>query len=157
MFDALRQRFTGLTAVQSYLDAVQADMVEHAEELRKQDESMALDGMAADRRSLLYRYSVNALISNGNKTGAPLVSEHNPTYSNLMGRVEHLAQWGALITDFTLIKPGALFDVTEITPTVAPGRRKQRLEQIHRVCCAIDGLKHRVDQSIVLQRSDALQ
>lgn len=108
MFDALRQRFNGLTAVQSYLDAVQADMVEHAEDLRKQDETMALDGLPADRRSLLYRYSVNALISNGNKTGAPLVSEHNPTYSNLMGRVEHLAQWGALITDFTLIKPGAL-------------------------------------------------
>ena len=56
-----------------------------------------------------------------------------------------------------LIKPGALFDVTEITPTVATGRQKQRLEQIHRVCCAIDGLKHRVDQSIVLHRSDALQ
>ena len=40
--------------------------------------------------------------------GPPVVSEDNPTYANLVGRVEHIAQLGALITDFTLIKPGAL-------------------------------------------------
>ncbi|WP_348225748.1 Lon protease family protein [Nitrosomonas sp. Is79A3] len=42
------------------------------------------------------------------ESGAPIISEDNPTYSNLVGRVEHIAQFGALVTDFTLIKPGAL-------------------------------------------------
>jgi len=48
------------------------------------------------------------LVTNGKQPGAPVVSEDNPTYSNLVGRIEHIAQLGALVTDFTLIKPGAL-------------------------------------------------
>lgn len=48
------------------------------------------------------------LVSNQNSSGAPLVCEDNPTYSNLIGRVEHTSQFGALVTNFTLIKPGAL-------------------------------------------------
>ncbi|NIV19992.1 MAG: AAA family ATPase, partial [Gammaproteobacteria bacterium] len=38
----------------------------------------------------------------------PIVVEDNPTYQNLVGRIEHIAQMGTLLTDFTLIKPGAL-------------------------------------------------
>jgi lon-related putative ATP-dependent protease len=40
--------------------------------------------------------------------GAPIIYEDQPTYQNLVGRVEHISQMGALLTDFTLIKPGAL-------------------------------------------------
>jgi len=40
--------------------------------------------------------------------GAPVVYEDHPTFLNLIGRIEHIAQMGALITDFNLIKPGAL-------------------------------------------------
>lgn len=106
---ALRQRFAGLTAVQSYLDAVQADMIEHVEDLRKWDESSASpDGMPLVRGAQFQRYQVNALVSNGKGQGAPLVTEESPHYNNLVGRIEHVAQWGALVTDFTLIKPGAL-------------------------------------------------
>jgi lon-related putative ATP-dependent protease len=53
---------------------------------------------------------VNVMVSNGDghATGAPVVEELNPTHGNLIGRVEHIAQMGALVTDFLLIKPGAL-------------------------------------------------
>jgi predicted ATP-dependent protease len=37
-----------------------------------------------------------------------VVYEDHPTYQNLIGRVEHAAQLGALVTNFMLIKPGAL-------------------------------------------------
>jgi predicted ATP-dependent protease len=36
------------------------------------------------------------------------VYEDHPTHDNLVGRVEHVSRMGALVTDFTLIKPGAL-------------------------------------------------
>jgi lon-related putative ATP-dependent protease len=36
------------------------------------------------------------------------VYEDNPTFTALIGRVEHIAQLGALVTDFNLIRPGAL-------------------------------------------------
>ena len=57
------------------------------------------------------RYMVNVMVSHGDgtsSTGAPVVEEQNPTYGNLVGRVEHIAQMGTLVTDFLLIKPGAL-------------------------------------------------
>jgi len=59
-------------------------------------------------RQTFHRYHVNVLVTNGRKSAAPIVSEDSPTYSNLIGRVEHVAQFGALVTDLTLIKPGAL-------------------------------------------------
>ena len=46
--------------------------------------------------------------SDGDHKGAPLVTEDHPTLANLVGRIEHVSQFGALVTDFTMIRPGAL-------------------------------------------------
>ncbi len=54
------------------------------------------------------RYLVNVLVDHGRSTGAPVVYEDLPSVHNLVGRIEHVSQLGALITDFNLIKPGAL-------------------------------------------------
>ena len=54
------------------------------------------------------RYQVNVLVDNGNQQGAPVVYEDNPTHQTLVGRVEHLARFGALVTDFNLLVAGAL-------------------------------------------------
>lgn len=54
------------------------------------------------------RYKVNVLVDNSQTAGAPVIYEDNPTYANMVGRVEHQPMMGALITDFNLIKPGAL-------------------------------------------------
>ena len=48
------------------------------------------------------------LVDNSDQQGAPVVTETNPVLQNLVGRVEHQAQFGALFTDFTMIKAGAL-------------------------------------------------
>ncbi|MDO8449659.1 MAG: ATP-binding protein [Rhodoferax sp.] len=106
--DELRARFSDLPAIQTYLDVVQQDMVEHADDFRKQEESTTVSGLTIVTRESFHRYQVNVLVTSGEQAGAPIVSEDNPTYSNLIGRVEHIAQLGALVTDFTLIKPGAL-------------------------------------------------
>jgi lon-related putative ATP-dependent protease len=54
------------------------------------------------------RYEVNVVVDNGDTAGAPVVAESNPTYPNLIGRIEREAIFGALLTDLTLIRPGAL-------------------------------------------------
>ena len=58
--------------------------------------------------SALSKYQVNVLVDNSQTRGAPVIYEDNPSYLNLIGRVEHIAQYGTLLTDFTLIKAGAL-------------------------------------------------
>jgi lon-related putative ATP-dependent protease len=63
---------------------------------------------ATRRADALRRYSVNVVVDNGKTRGAPVVREDNPILPYLIGRVEHKAQFGALSTDFTLIKPGSI-------------------------------------------------
>jgi lon-related putative ATP-dependent protease len=54
------------------------------------------------------KYDVNVLIDNSETKGAPVIIESNPSYPNLFGSIERQAYFGALFTDFTMIKPGAL-------------------------------------------------
>jgi len=108
MMNELRASYTDLPEVLKYLDIVQQDMVENTDDFLKQEESSTIGGMTIVSHQSFHRYQVNALVTNGKKAGAPIVSEDNPTYSNLVGRVEHISQFGALVTNFTLIKPGAL-------------------------------------------------
>jgi len=108
VLDELRENYHDLPEVLKYIDIVQQDMVENADDFRKQKESVTISGMTVVSHETFHRYQVNALVSNGKKSGSPIISEDNPNYSNLVGRVEHISQFGALVTDFTLIKPGAL-------------------------------------------------
>lgn len=108
LVNELREAYADLPEVLKYLDLVQQDMVENADDFRKQEESATFAGMTMVTHQTFHRYQVNALVTNGKSPGAPIVSEDNPTYSNLVGRVEHTAQFGALVTDFTMIKPGVL-------------------------------------------------
>ena len=54
------------------------------------------------------RFMVNVMVTNGHEAGSPIVEEINPIHGNLIGRVEHIPRMGALLTDFLLIRPGAL-------------------------------------------------
>jgi len=113
--DDLRAKYRGLESVIRYLDAVQADVVEHAEDFRKSKKgaeqpalSFPLPFSSAPTEDPFVRYKVNVLVDNAGLTGAPVIVESNPTYHNLTGRIEHRALWNAVVTDFTMIKPGAL-------------------------------------------------
>jgi lon-related putative ATP-dependent protease len=112
MMDELREKYAELPDVVDYLNAVQQDVVENVDEFRKPDEApQAMDiplPPSMTSAPLLRRYQVNVLGDHSQSRGAPVVYESNPTYNNLIGRIEQIAQMGALLTDFNLIKPGAL-------------------------------------------------
>ncbi|NIR59619.1 MAG: AAA family ATPase [Gammaproteobacteria bacterium] len=108
--DELKRRYDEFPKVQRYLDAVQHDVVENVDDFRKHQESGGSAGTTAHPRHdpRFRRYLVNVLVDHSENHGAPVIYEDNPLYDNLVGRVEHIAQMGALTTDFALIKPGAL-------------------------------------------------
>lgn len=56
----------------------------------------------------LNRFKVNLLVANEEEGPPPVVYETNPTYPNLFGYLERRARFGALLTDFTRIRPGSL-------------------------------------------------
>lgn len=111
MLHGIRQRFTAYPTVLHYLDAVEEDMADHSESFRSSEDSAeSPSNPVAEKRGMefLHRYQINVLVGNGEHAGAPIVVEENPTYANLMGRIEHISEMGTLVTNFTLIKPGAL-------------------------------------------------
>jgi predicted ATP-dependent protease len=118
LMDELRERYSDHKKIAKYLDDVRKDVVENASEFfpSEQDPSTVLSallgGGGAQRgregSASMRRYRVNVLVDHSSSEGAPVVYEDNPTYQNLIGRVEHMAQMGALVTDFNLIKAGAL-------------------------------------------------
>jgi len=108
LIQELRQKYIDMARVVSYLENIQVDVMEHLGEFRSSQEVPMVLGVSADERPSLRRYEVNVLVDHGDTQGVPVIYENSPVYQNLVGRVEHLAQMGALVTDFTLIKPGAL-------------------------------------------------
>lgn len=113
MFEELRQKYTSVEGVLEHLGRMEADLIENVQMLRQSEEDMPPGlppqlMMAMQQRNPLERYQVNVLITNDPDSGAPIVYEANPTLDKLTGEIEHQAQMGALVTDFTLIKSGAL-------------------------------------------------
>ena len=107
--------FAEIDVVTRFLEKVQDDVVANVEifvetAMAAQNAPMPVTTALATRDPRLRRYSVNVIVGACDEdTGcAPVVHEPNPTFRNLIGRIEHTSQMGALVTDFTLIKPGAL-------------------------------------------------
>jgi len=111
LIDALKQRYSDLPAVQRFLDEVRDDAVEHVEEIVAEAPTPRGDRSAVefeDGHPILRRYGVNLIVDNAESTRAPVIYEDDPTYDRLIGRIEHRAEMGALLTDFHLIRSGAL-------------------------------------------------
>jgi predicted ATP-dependent protease len=106
----LKERYGDNPEISAWLDQLLEDIVEQLDQFKETEEPAApfpflLSGRRGDR---LLRYRVNLVVDNSQQQGAPVVLEANPTYYNLLGKVEYRGEFGALVTDFTMIKAGAL-------------------------------------------------
>ncbi len=106
----LRQRYRKLPAVLEYLRQLESDVLQNIDQFRAQEEaSLPIPGLRVQKQEPdLTRYAVNLVVDNGAADSPPVILERNPTYANLVGRIERRAQFGALITDFTMIRAGSL-------------------------------------------------
>ncbi len=106
---ALRKRYEDLPAVLAYLDAVNEDVIDNVEAIVNAPERGAPGAAETiDGHPLFRRYRVNLIVDNQGQQHAPVIYEDDPNYDRLIGRVEHRAEMGALLTDFHLIRAGAL-------------------------------------------------
>ncbi|MCW4009387.1 MAG: AAA family ATPase [Candidatus Bathyarchaeota archaeon] len=107
----LTERYKGFPDVATYLKDAQNDILENIVQFIKNPEenqrlSLTLPWMA--KEPSFRKYEVNVVVDNSEAKGAPVVIASNPTYHHLFGRIEREAQFGALITDFTMIRGGFL-------------------------------------------------
>lgn len=112
LFEELKNKYRQLPQVIDYLVEVEQDITENFEQFRVEPRVSDADPVAVMqgllRRQAFKKYEVNVLVDNSELKGAPVVLELNPTFANFFGRIEKEAQFGALYTDFTMIKSGSL-------------------------------------------------
>lgn len=104
----VRQRYGTLPNVIAFLDAMERDLasvIDKLTMLAELDADLLTRTLATEE--FQRRYLVNVLTSHDDD-GAPVIEEPNPSFANLLGRIEHRVLQGALITDFNMIRAGAL-------------------------------------------------
>jgi lon-related putative ATP-dependent protease len=108
--ESLVEKYQADSEVTTYLKEVENDILENLQQFirRSEPEPQLPFPMPWMREEPYKKYEVNLVIDNSNRTGAPVVVETNPTYHNLLGRTEKEAQFGALTTDFSMIRAGAI-------------------------------------------------
>ena len=111
----LRKKYEDKPDVVDHLKVMEKDIIENVQALlapeREQEQKVAGAPGASDQlmeSPALRRYAVNVVVDHSELKGAPVIYEDNPTYQNLVGRIEHLAHMGTLLTDFNMIRAGAL-------------------------------------------------
>jgi len=120
----VRDEFADLPEIVAFLGRVEDDVVDNVFDFLKalQEQQQGGDGgrqianlvgrpnelTGRDENAAFRRYAVNIVVQHDPSGGAPVVTEDAPVLGNLVGRVEHTARFGTLVTDFSLIKPGAL-------------------------------------------------
>ncbi len=113
-FEEMKKKYENFSEVIKHLEAVKNDLIEHAEQFHQAKEGeqqpLVIPGIQQQdpTDAIFHRYEINVLVDHSKANGAPVVYEDDPAFQNLVGRIEHIAKMGALTTDFTLIKPGAL-------------------------------------------------
>lgn len=117
--DELHAKYKGHRQANDFLKHIQKYILENVEEFLPSAEPAAptenedplstlLSKIKQPEEDKYAKFKVNVIVKNEPNSGAPIVHLDHPTQGNLVGKVERLQQYGALLTDFTLIKAGAL-------------------------------------------------
>ena len=128
--EQLKEKYKDFSEIVDYLDKVLKDAAENhiifssvrhslnENMITKLQDSEPLDSeeknifekaaSAQDSKDPFTRYKVNLFINNENTKGAPVITESSPYYYNLFGKIEYKSHMMTTMTDFTMIKPGAI-------------------------------------------------
>jgi predicted ATP-dependent protease len=110
--DPIRVDFKGRGEALDYLNALQADIVENFNLFMpaEKGEPPAAGECPQPPKAPFQKYQVNVLVHREVMKGAPVIYETNPTYFNVVGRIEKRAYMGTVNTDFTLVLAGSLLN-----------------------------------------------
>jgi lon-related putative ATP-dependent protease len=147
LVESLIEKYAGNSEITDYLNDVRNDILDNLSQFIKRGEPQQRTPFPVPwmRESRFRKYEVNVVVDNSDCKGAPVIMETNPNYQNLVGRTEKEAQFGALVTDFTMIRGGSLHKANNgflIIP----------VEELLRNAFSYEGLKRALrDEKIVIE------
>lgn len=108
LIDDLIEKYKEFDAILRFLNDARDDIIEHVNDFLPHREAPFPFMETPAAQNPFRPYQVNLIVDNSEQKTAPLIYEDHPNYANLLGRVDYHVHMGALLTDFTMIKPGAL-------------------------------------------------
>lgn len=108
LLEDLMDKYKLVPEIPEFLEDMRDDILEHLSLFLQSQQQQQQQQTHLEESELRQRYQVNVLVDNSKCDSAPIVLELNPTYSNLFGKIERESVMGTLVTNFTLIREGAL-------------------------------------------------
>jgi len=113
LIDELRQKYKNVPAVVEHLGGMQADIIDNVGLFLKSSDGPGLpdpmrEMLQSKTSAVIRRYAINLLVDRSESEGAPVVIEDKPSFAELIGKIEYEAEFGSLVTNFNLIRAGAL-------------------------------------------------
>lgn len=106
----LKDKYRAFEKIYAYLEKVQEDILLNIGDFIGEEPSESRQQLIIpwlkEAESPADRYTVNLLVDNSGLKGAPVIADFNPTYFNLLGRMEYENEFGTMTTDYKLIKAG---------------------------------------------------
>ena len=113
LLERLKEEYGEIKECLEYLEAVREDVLENLNNIvgaQQEPDNPLAQMMARNRPDPTDRYQVNLIVDNSKLEGAPVVMEMNPGHDRLFGAVEKEARFGALVTNYTMIRGGSAHD-----------------------------------------------
>jgi lon-related putative ATP-dependent protease len=147
LVEDLIEKYKDLPEITAYLKDVQNDILDNIAQFVKRGETQEQMPFPVPwmKEAPFKKYEVKVIVDNSDVKGAPVITEFNPTYPNLFGTTEKEAQFGALVTDFTMIRGGSLHKANN-------GYLIITVEELLRNPFSYEGLKRALrDEKIVIE------
>ncbi|MFP4264091.1 MAG: Lon protease family protein [Halomonas sp.] len=97
----LEERYQDEAEVTAHLGAIREAILQHADAFTAEEPEIPPE-------AIFSRFYINLLVDNADTEGAPVIYQDLPGHQHLVGRIEHHVHNGTLVTDFSLIRAGAL-------------------------------------------------
>lgn len=107
----LKEKYQDYKKVADFLENVQEDILKNLDDFREEDYSdeqqqLLIPWIRNSEGSPTDKYRVNLLVDNSKLKGAPVIVDFNPTFFNMLGKLEYENEFGTMTTDYTMIKGG---------------------------------------------------
>lgn len=113
LFKNLLSEYKESVAIIKYLHDLKSFTLNNLDVFKKKEEQPTLDlGISTSQilggRDPFLPFQVNVYVDNSATTGPPVITEPNPNYANLFGKIERRFLFGGYLSDHMMLKPGAL-------------------------------------------------
>jgi len=113
LFENLMQEYKDSEKITRYLNDLKSFTLNNLDIFKeKEEQPHPAFGVPASQivggRAPFLPFEVNVFVDNSDTKGPPVVTEVNPNYANLFGKIERRFLFGGYLSDHTMLKPGAL-------------------------------------------------